>query len=212
MVHRHATEPILLNRFLVIAAIVVGLALAAPHFAPTLFGALMEGGLRFTAVGPAGPPSPVDAPPEAMAPSPEAFEPEPPPESVPMIRSAVAGRAVIPADASGHYVADARINGRAVVAMIDTGASAVALGDATARRLGIFPLRSAYTRPVATANGTVSAAPVMLSEIRIGAVAVRNVEALVLPPEALDVDLLGMSFLGRLRKFEASADGMLLFQ
>ena len=203
----------MLNRFLVIAAIVVGLALAAPHFAPTLFGVLVEGGQRLTAVEPASPLPRVGEPSEAMAPPPQAFESEPQPEQpVPMIRAAVAGRALVLADASGHYVADARINGRAVTAMIDTGASVVALSDGTARRLGIFPLRSAYTEPVATANGVVSAAPVTLSEIRIGAVAVRNVEALVLPAEVLEVDLLGMSFLGRLRKFEASAGQMLLFQ
>lgn len=201
----------MLNRFLVIAAIAVGLALAAPHFAPTLFDVLMDRGSRLTAAEPAAPPAPVGAPSEAMAP-PQVFESEPPPEPVPMIRSAVAGKVLIPVDASGHYVADARINGRAVTAMIDTGASTVALSDGTARRLGIFPLRAAYTQPVATANGMVAAAPVTLSEIRIGAVAVRNVEALVLPPGVLDVDLLGMSFLGRLKKFEASASQMLLFQ
>lgn len=202
----------MLNRFLVIAAIIVGLALAAPHFAPTLFGVLVEGGQRLTAVEPASPLPRVSEPSEAMAP-PQAFESEPQPEQpVPMIRAAVAGRALVPADASGHYVADARINGRAVTAMIDTGASVVALSDGTARRLGIFPLRSAYTEPVATANGVVSAAPVTLSDIRIGAVTVRNVEALVLPAEVLEVDLLGMSFLGRLRKFETSAGQMLLFQ
>lgn len=211
MVRHHAPEPNLLNRFLVIAAIVVGLAVSAPHFAPGLFDLVLDRDPRPTVAEPAAPPPPIDEPSVGIA-RPDVLAPDPPPDPVPMIRSAVTGRVAIPADESGHYVAAARINGRPVSALVDTGASTVALSDATARRLGIFPLRSAYARPVATANGVVSAAPVTLSEVRIGVVSVRNVEALVLPPGVLDVDLLGMSFLGRLRKFEAAAGQMMLYQ
>ncbi len=201
----------MLNRFLVIAAIVVGLAVAAPHFAPGLFDVVLDRDPRTGLSEPATLPPPAAETTQVLAP-PQVVEPELPPVPAPSLRSAVAARIAIPADATGHYVAATRINGREVSAMIDTGASTVALSDGTARRLGIFPLRAAYTRPVATANGVVSAAPVTLSEVRIGAVSVRNVEALVLPPGVLDVDLLGMSFLGRLRKFEASAGQMLLYQ
>lgn len=201
-------------RYIVIAAVFVGLALSAPRFMPGLMGTLLDSGGPPVAVAPAEPaalqPQLSPQPAENGGPA----EPERPalPEITDRIQYAGGASASVSADAAGHYVAEARINGRAAAAMIDTGASVVALSDATARQLGIFPLRSAYNRPVSTANGVVAAAPVTLSEVRIGAVAVRNVEALVMPAGVLDIDLLGMSFLGRLRKFEASGSRMLLVQ
>ena len=41
------------------------------------------------------------------------------------------------ADPSGHYLADATIDGVAIEVMVDTGATIVALTAETARRLGI---------------------------------------------------------------------------
>ena len=93
------------------------------------------------------------------------------------------------ADSSGHFLVEARIKGRVVSAMVDTGATTVALSEATARRLGIFPARAAFNRQVATANGIVEAASVTLPDVRVGNIVVRNVEALVIPGESLGIDL-----------------------
>lgn len=188
-------------RFVVIAAVFVGVALAAPRFAPALLDSLIDGADR-TASEPAA------VSPQLRA---EAEEPRQP-EVMERVQVADGRRVTISADAQGHYLVYARINGRAVSAMVDTGATVVALSADTARRLGIIPPRSAYTRPVATANGVVEAAPATLREIRIGRIVVRNVEALVIPGDALTVDLLGMSFLGRLQKFESSGGRLVLMQ
>jgi aspartyl protease family protein len=189
-------------RFVVIAATVIGLALAAPRYAPVLLGAISGEVDRISA----------EPEPERSEPPPVVEEFEPASEPVPTIQAFEGRRVSIAADPSGHYVVDARINGRIVPALVDTGATTVAITTDTARRLGIVPARSAFTQPVATANGIVDAAPVTLRDVRIGGVVVRDVDALVIPGEGLGTNLLGMSFLGRLQKFESSRGRLILFQ
>ena len=53
-----------------------------------------------------------------------------------------------------------------------------------------------------TANGTIKAAPTRLAMVDIGGLVVRDVDAIVLPDEALSENLLGRSFLSKLRRFE----------
>ena len=122
------------------------------------------------------------------------------------------GRTVtLRSDSRGHFLTEATINGRAVAVMVDTGATSVALRYEDAAAIGVRPLLpSDYTVPIATANGTARAARVTLSEVRIGAVRVKNVEALVMPEHALGTNLLGMSFIRRLRNVEL-ASGRLTF-
>jgi aspartyl protease family protein len=117
------------------------------------------------------------------------------------------------ADPRGHFEANAVINGRSVPVIVDTGATTVAISSDTARRLGVLPDRSGYRVPISTANGTLRAAAVMLREVTVGSISIRNVEAMVIPGDALgDVGLLGMTFLSRLRKFEISQGQLLLTQ
>ncbi len=96
--------------------------------------------------------------------------------------------------------------------LVDTGASIVALSGDSARRLGIYPAAGDFTLVMSTANGSVAAAPVTLGEIRIGDVAVRDVPAVVFQGEALGTNLLGMTFLKRLSRFEAGGGQLVLFQ
>jgi aspartyl protease family protein len=118
---------------------------------------------------------------------------------------------VVPRDARGHFEVDGRIDGQLVSFMIDTGASVIALTATDAARLGIHPAQSDFVTAVKTANGLVRAAPTQLDAIEIGDVVVRDVAALVLPDEALGDNLLGLSFLSRLRRFEYS-DGQLVLE
>lgn len=131
----------------------------------------------------------------------EAAAPEPVPAQGPV---------VLEADASGHYMVDGSVDGRPVRFIVDTGATRVALSAETARRIGLAVDKSAFTALTRTANGTVAAAPVRLDEVRIGAARIADVDALVLPAGALDVDLLGMSFLSRLGGFRVSGRQMVL--
>jgi aspartyl protease family protein len=100
---------------------------------------------------------------------------------------------------NGHFSVAAEVDGRHLDFLVDTGASVIALREQDAGRLGIYPAAREYTVNVSTANGTVRGAPVELGLVEVGSLAVRNVTALVLPDEALGQNLLGMSFLSRVR-------------
>jgi aspartyl protease family protein len=100
---------------------------------------------------------------------------------------------------NGHFNVEAVIDGRRMELMVDTGASVIALRQGDAARLGIHPAERDYTAKVSTANGTVSAARVELNRVEVGSITVRDVAALVLPDEVLGQNLLGMSFLSRVR-------------
>ena len=114
-------------------------------------------------------------------------------------------------DSAGHSQADARVDGRNVSFMVDTGATVIALTESDAARIGIRPFRDEYTTTVTTANGSAKAASVKLASIDVGGVTVRDVPALVMPNNALSQNLLGMAFLSRLKRFEY-ANGKLLLE
>lgn len=117
----------------------------------------------------------------------------------------------IPRDARGHFAADGRIEGQRINFMVDTGASVVALNEKSAARFGLRPSRSDYNATVSTANGTIKAARARLAMIELGGLVVRDVDALVLPDEALSENLLGLSFLSKLKRF-VYADGKLVLE
>lgn len=123
------------------------------------------------------------------------------------------GRKVkIAADEFGHFNADFRLNGRNVGAMIDTGATLVAMNAATARRVGIKVMPADFKYKVRTANGETRAAGVMIEKLQIGRILVESVEAVVLDDQALDGTLIGVSFLKRLAKYQVENGALLLVQ
>jgi aspartyl protease family protein len=133
--------------------------------------------------------------------------------AVPQAQPSSYGNSVtVPRDARGHFVVDARIEGRHMMFMLDTGASLIALRARDAAALGIHPVARDFTVEVKTANGSARAAAVELSMVEVGGLTVRNVAALVSPDEALSENLLGLSFLSRLRRFEYSNGKIVLEQ
>lgn len=119
------------------------------------------------------------------------------------------GDMVIAADADGHFRIDGRVRGAPMRFLADTGATAVALRASEAARAGVRPARAEYTVPVVTANGQVMGARAVLDAVEVGPIRITQVEALVLPDAALSGNLLGMSFLKRLGRFEV-ADGRMV--
>lgn len=115
------------------------------------------------------------------------------------------------ADAQGHYNSDIEINGRRVHAMVDTGATIVAMSYEDAERAGIFLSPANFTHRVNTANGIARVAPVTLDRVRLGSIEVRDVRAAVAEQGRLNGTLLGMSFLGRLSRLEMR-EGVLILQ
>jgi len=108
----------------------------------------------------------------------------------------------IPAARNGHFFTDVDIDGRSIKIMVDTGATMVALSYEDAERAGLYLTSGDFTHSVSTANGRARVAPVMLDSVSIGDITVRDVRAAVSEPGRLRTSLLGMSFLGRLSRFD----------
>ena len=117
----------------------------------------------------------------------------------------------IPRDARGHFQTEGRIDGQRIGFMVDTGASMIALNETSAARFGLRPSRGDYNATVTTANGTIKAARTRIAMVDVGGLIVRDVDAMVLPDEALSENLLGLSFLSKLRRFEY-ANGRLVLE
>ena len=118
----------------------------------------------------------------------------------------------IPRDPRGHFATVGRIEGQRIDFMVDTGASVIALNESSAARFGLRPTPGQYNATVTTANGTLKAARTRLAMVEVGGLIVRDVDALVLPDEALSENLLGLSFLSKLKRFEYSNGQMVLEQ
>ena len=115
-------------------------------------------------------------------------------------------------DARGHFATEGRIEGQRINFMVDTGASVIALNESSAARFGLRPSLGDYKSTVTTANGTVKGARARIAMVDIGGIVVRDVDAMVLPDEALSENLLGLSFLSKLRRFEYANGQMVLEQ
>jgi aspartyl protease family protein len=104
-----------------------------------------------------------------------------------------AGRAmvIIERDRSGHYFAEGKVNGQVVNFLVDTGATDVAIPEATARMLG---LDFGPQVGVMTAAGPVAAWRTRLERVELGGLALENVRALI-TRGPMEESLLGMSFL-----------------
>ena len=123
------------------------------------------------------------------------------------------GRKVrIAADPRGHFNADFKLNGRSIDAMVDTGATLVAINLSTARRIGIQLTPGDFKYTVNTANGKTRAASATIERLQIGRILVENVDAVVLDDKALDGTLIGVSFLKRLAKYQVENGALLLVQ
>jgi len=143
---------------------------------------------------------------DAALPIPESDAPDPAP------RQPLGRKVLLPADARGHFLASFKVNGRSMDAMIDTGATVVALNRSSARRAGIALQPSDFRYEVDTANGKVKAAIAEIDSLQVGRIVVDRVEAVVLDDTALATNLIGMSFLKRLGKYQVEDGQLLLMQ
>jgi aspartyl protease family protein len=125
--------------------------------------------------------------------------------------TAVYGTAVtLDGNGAGHFEANVRVNGATLRMLVDTGATAVALSAEDAERAAIHPFPGDFTVPIATANGTLMAARAEIADMSLGQIRMRDVTALVLPPGATRVSLLGMTFLRRLSSFQVTENRLIL--
>jgi aspartyl protease family protein len=113
---------------------------------------------------------------------------------------------------NGHFQADIEVNGRRLPALVDTGATGVALPYEAAENAGIYLSDQDFRYEAQTANGTARIAVVRLDRISIGDIVVHDVEATVAEPGLLHITLLGMTFLNRLSKTEIQGKSLILQQ
>ncbi|MBV8754190.1 MAG: TIGR02281 family clan AA aspartic protease [Hyphomicrobiales bacterium] len=105
-------------------------------------------------------------------------------------------------NARGHFRVDGIVDGRHLTLLVDTGATLVSLRKSDAALLGYHPTARDYILQMRTANGVIRVAQVKLGMVEVGGVMLRDVDASVSPDEALGENLLGVSFLSRLHRFE----------
>lgn len=110
----------------------------------------------------------------------------------------------------GHFYATLHSSGAEIIAMVDTGASALVLTAADARALGIDPAALDYSQTAQTANGLVKSAPILLGDLAIGPFYDRDVAAEVTAGD-LDISLIGMSYLSRFQ-MQMDSDGLWLWR
>ncbi len=110
----------------------------------------------------------------------------------------------------GHYNTDIEVNGRRFSALVDTGATQVALRYEDARALGLIFPGDKFDVQVRTANGIAKAKRVELRSVRLGTITIRDVEGLVMDQGLLGTNLLGMSFLKRLSRVEVQRGQLVL--
>jgi len=115
-------------------------------------------------------------------------------------------------DGSQTFFVAATINGKHTKEFVlDSGASVVCLPFAMAREMGIELSSTDRKVQLQIADGSIiEATAIKLDEVRVGKFAVENVDAVVLPPNAVAAPaLLGMSYLGKF-SFKVEADSQKL--
>jgi aspartyl protease family protein len=115
---------------------------------------------------------------------------------------------VIQPNSNGHFVTVAKVDGVPVHFVVDTGADIVALtqDDARAAKVAFDPSR--FQVIGRGASGDVYGERVMIDAIVLDGKQVRNVHGVVLA--ALDISLLGQSYLRNLKSVEMRGDEMRL--
>jgi aspartyl protease family protein len=97
-------------------------------------------------------------------------------------------------DLSGHYRAEAFINGVKTTVLVDTGATDVSISSQFAEKLGIQSIAAIRTQ---TANGATVGYMTRLKSVKLGGIETHDVAATIVPNLGTDM-LLGMSFLSRM--------------
>ncbi len=118
------------------------------------------------------------------------------------------GTVEIQRSSDGHFYADVQINGAPVHALVDTGASGVALSRDDARSAGVATSIGMNDVVGEGADGDVRGEYVKLDRVSVGQKTVENVDAVVLNSGQLS--LLGQNVLSKFDSVEIHGDTMVL--
>jgi aspartyl protease family protein len=120
------------------------------------------------------------------------------------------GEVVAARRTDGSFMVRGEVNGHETRFIFDTGASTVVLRAENAEALGFKPESLNYSIPVATANGSALAAPIVIERLTVGTITERNIRALIARSGVLHANLLGMTFLERLGSYEVRGNRLIL--
>ena len=137
-----------------------------------------------------------------------ASKPAPAPAAVSKAESDGRTETVLEREDNGHFYVHAKINGELVRFIVDTGASAVALTEEDAERIGLDVDPDAFEYIGEGASGPVLGQLVTIDEIDVDGKVVDNVSGAVLKGSKLS--LLGQSYLTRMGEVQMRGDTMVL--
>ena len=128
-----------------------------------------------------------------------------------MPRQSVVSQGVVevPRRPDGHFYLTLDVDGTPVDFVVDTGASQVVLSMDDAQRIGLDTDTLPFIGTAMTANGEVRTAPTTVDEMVLGDVTERNVRVYV-NEGAMDMSLLGMTYLQRFERIEIADDMLIL--
>jgi aspartyl protease family protein len=104
----------------------------------------------------------------------------------------------IPMAIDGHFWVDAKLNGRNVKFLVDSGATTTTIDRSTARSAGI-DVSSRRDRVVRTGNGVIRVASGRADELTIGGITRRDVALKI--ADNVDLNVLGMNYLSSLSRW-----------
>lgn len=110
-------------------------------------------------------------------------------------------------DADGLFYVHARVNGKPVRFLVDTGASVVVLTEEDARAVGAHVRDEAFAHKVDTVGGKTPMAWTKIESIELAGHDVRGLRAAVVK-EGLGVSLLGQNMLAELHSVTMTVDGL----
>ncbi|WP_164843986.1 retropepsin-like aspartic protease family protein [Croceicoccus ponticola] len=113
----------------------------------------------------------------------------------------LSGEMVLQQRQDGHFYASPTVNSVPIEALVDTGASVIALTGADAEAIGLNWDQSDIGIIGRGANGPIQGVQVRLDTVQLGNFEVHDVDAMIIP-EGLHVTLLGQSFLSRIPNVE----------
>ena len=115
------------------------------------------------------------------------------------LKATASAEIVLARSRNGHYYANGEINGHRVKFLLDTGATQIALSRALAGDLG---LTLGPSMTLQTAAGPATGYATRLASVRLGAIEMSDLGAVVSEGMGDDAVLLGMNFLRRLEMIQ----------
>jgi clan AA aspartic protease (TIGR02281 family) len=113
-------------------------------------------------------------------------------------------------DADGRYIFDVVVNDVKMSMRYDDGIPLVTIRAEDAIRLGISFSRLDFATKIRTAKGSTDVAGITINAITVGSITYHLVPGFVARPGALDENILGHSFLGRLAAYRLEGNRLIM--